>query len=460
MSEQLHHSTPLSEAIALLRPRARVACWTLIALGLLVFVLGVVRGEAQRAWQIYLVNWLFWSGFAVTGVVLAAIWRATNSVWGPRLRGVALATFGFAPAALFSFLPLVAAGHYIFPWMEHPVPHRAAWLQPGFVLTRNFLALAVLLGLCGIYVYFLLRPGVGAAGAGNSRLRAWLARDFSGFGAEYARADYILRRLTPILLVVYCLVFSLFAFDLIMPLDPHFYSTLFGGYFFVTTLYAGIALLSVLLAWWIKSAPQLADWFSKDARHQLGKLTFGFAMLYGLVFWSQYLVFWYGNLPEEIPFVILRQNYMPWKPLSYAMLFLVLLIPFAVLISAEVKKKPLAMGIIGGVILLGMWLERYVLVVPSLWGGGTHALEAAARGAANPASTAASAAGVVHAAADGVLAASGQGGAYEVSLPLGWLEIAVTLAFAAAFVLSYAAFARHFPLTTGLPASPRREANH
>jgi hypothetical protein len=290
----------------------------------------------------------------------------------------------------------------------------------------------------------LLRPEVGAAGAGNSRLRAWLARNFVGLDAERARADYLLRRLTPILLVAYCLVFSLFAFDLIMPLDPHFYSTLFGGYFFVTTLYAGIAMLSVLLAWWISRAPQLDGWFSKDARHQLGKLTFGFAMLYGLVFWSQYLVFWYGNLPEEIPFVILRQNYMPWKLLSYTMLFLVLLIPFAVLISAEVKKKPRAMGFIGSLILLGMWLERYVLVVPSLWGGSPHVLEAAARGAASPASAAASAAEIVHAASGTALAESGRSGTYNMSLPLGWIEIAVTLAFTAAFVLSYAAFARRF----------------
>ncbi len=455
MSEERHNLDPAVEPSVLLHPRARAASWVLVLVGLLVFVHALVRGDAQRAWQIYLVNWLFWSGFAATGVVLAALWRATNSVWGARLRGVALATYGFAPVAIVTFVPLIAAGHYIFPWMVHPVAHRVGWLEPGFVLTRNFLALAILLALCGIYVYFLLRPSLGAAGAGNSRLRAWLVRDFAGREAEHARAEHILRRLTPVLLLVFCLVFSLFAFDLIMPLDPHFYSTLFGGYFFVTTLYAGIAMLSVLLAWWLARQPQLAGWFTKDARHQLGKLTFGFAMLYGLVFWSQYLVFWYGNLPEEIPFVILRQNYMPWKPLSYAMLFLVLLVPFAVLISAEVKKKPRAMGFVGGLILVGIWLERYVLVVPSLWGGGTHALETAARGPGNPASGA-SAAGLVLAATT----ATGEAASHTVSLPLDWVEIGVTLAFAAAFVLSYAGFARRFPVTLEAPppaaSEPRR----
>lgn len=440
MSQPYPNSATVATVTVLLRPRARKVCWTLVALGALSVALALARGEAQRVWQVYLVNWLFWSGLAVTGVVLAAIWRATNSQWGARLLDVALATFGFAPVALLTFLPLAAAGAHIFPWLEHPVPHRAGWLEPGFVLARNGLAFAVLLVLSGVYVYFLLRPVAGEAGVGRSRLRAWLARGFAGRDVEQARAEYILRRLTPLLLVAYCLVFSLVAFDLVMPLDPHFYSTLFGGYFFVTALYAGIALLSILLAWWLACVPSLQKWFTVEVRHSLGKLTFGFAMLYGLVFWSQYLVFWYGNLPEEIPYVILRQNTFPWKPLSYLMLFLVLLVPFAVLISAEVKKKPRAMAFLGVLILLGMWLERYLLVVPSLWGGGTHRLEAAG-GAGNSGFAVASE--VVH--AFGVADAAREAAvSHPLPLPLGWIEIGITLAFAAAYLLSYAGFAHRF----------------
>jgi hypothetical protein len=454
MSDPRPSPAPALEATVLLRPRAQWVCWMLIALGVLVFGLALARSEAQRVWQVYLVNWLFWSGLAVTGVVLVAIWRATNSQWGARLLGVALATFGFAPVALLTFLPLAAAGAHIFPWIEHPVPHRAGWLKPGFVLARNGLAFTVLLVLCGVYVYFLLRPAAGEVGAGRSWSRAWLVRGFAGRTAEQARAESILRRLTPVLLVLYGLVFSLVAFDLVMPLDPHFYSTLFGGYFFVTALYAGIALLSVLLAWWLVCAPSLRDWFTTEVRHPLGKLTFGFAMLYGLVFWSQYLVFWYGNLPEEIPYVILRQNVLPWKPLAYAVLFLVLLVPFAVLISAEVKKKPRAMAFLGSLILLGIWLERYLLVVPSLWGGGTHRLEAAVGGTGDLASAAS---GVVHA-ADGTATAHAAAVSYPVPLPLGGVEIGITLAFAAAFLLSYAAFAHHFPLT--LSTSPSAPEPH
>lgn len=440
MSHPHTNSATVATVTPLLRPRARMVCWALVALGVLSVALALARGESQRVWQVYLVNWLFWSGLAVTGVVLAAIWRATNSQWGARLLDVALATFGFAPVALLTFLPLAAAGVHIFPWMEHPVPHRAGWLEPGFVLARNGLAYAALLVLSGVYVYFLLRPAAGEAGAGRSRLRAWLVRDFAGREAEHARAEYILRRLTPLLLVAFCLVFSLVAFDLVMPLDPHFYSTLFGGYFFVTALYAGIALLSVLLVWWLACVPALQDRFTAEVRHSLGKLTFGFAMLYGLVFWSQYLVFWYGNLPEEIPYVILRQNTFPWKPLSYAMLFLVLLVPFAVLISAEVKKKPRAMAFLGVLILLGMWLERYLLVVPSLWGGGTHMLDAAGGTGNSVAASASEAVPAFHladAAREAVVS-------HPLPLPLGWVEIGITLAFAAAYLLSYAGFAHRF----------------
>ena len=95
-------------------------------------------------------------------------------------------------------------------------------------------------------------------------------------------------------------------------------------------------------------------------------------MLHGMVFWSQYLVMWYGNLLEEIPFLILRQSTAPWRPVSYTMLFVSLLVPFCILLSRPVKKNPRTLAAVGLLILLGMWLERFVLVVPSLWHPPVH----------------------------------------------------------------------------------------
>ncbi len=414
---------------------ARLLLWALVLMGIGAFLLAITSAQAARAWQIYLVNYLYWSGLAATGAVMVAIWRATNSQWGLRMNGVALGTLGFMPVALLAFLPLVAGRtHLFFPWLGHPKPNRATWLEPGFLFTRSFLALLLLYAFSAVYAYFALRPAAGrawAAGSSERGLRAWMIRGWCGDDAERARADRALRWMTPALLIVYALVLSLVAFDLVMPLDPQMASTLFGGYYFVTALYGGWALVAVLLGLWLTRDPQLREAITADDRHQLGKLIFGFCMLYGMVFWSQYLVMWYGNLLEEIPFLILRQFTAPWQPVSYTMLFVSLLVPFCILLSRPVKKNPGTLAAVGLLILVGMWLERFVLVVPSLWHPPVYDMNfVGSTGAA-------------------VLAA-GQGA--QPSLPVGLLELAVTAGFAAAFLLCYGAFTRVFPVTLGVSA--------
>ncbi len=455
-----HRETYASE---LWKRDTRLVLWALVLVGAAAFLLGALGSQPGRAWQTYLVNYLFWSGLAVNGAVMTAIWRATNSRWGRRLSGAALATLGFLPVALLAFLPLIIGRAHIFPWLGHPKPNRAVWLDPTFLFTRNLLSLVLLYAFSAAYAYFLLRPAAGSSAAfplvppGTSGasalaqlrgLRAWLVRDWRGADAEAARAQQALRWMTPVLLILYALVLSLVAFDFVMSLDPQFVSTLFGGYYFVTNLYAGWALLAVLLAVWLAREPRLGEVIGSDELHQLGKLIFGFCMLYGMVFWSQYLVIWYGNLLEEIPYLILRQNTAPWSAVSYTMIFMSLLVPFCILLSQPVKKNPRALAGVGLLVLTGMWLERYLLVVPSLWPGVTGHAGASAAGTAGTAYAAAS----IPASAAGSLAPT----AAAAALPLGLLELAVTAGFAAAFLLCYAAFARAFPITLSAPTGRPR----
>ncbi len=101
--------------------------------------------------------------------------------------------------------------------------------------------------------------------------------------------------------------------------------------------------------------------------HDLGKLTFGFAIFTGYLFYAQLLVIWYGNLPEETKFVILRTKLDPWKPWAWAVLFMIFVIPFLTLLSRKIKIKRIPMMIITVMVLVGLWMERFLLVVPSLW---------------------------------------------------------------------------------------------
>jgi len=379
----------------------------LVLLGTAAFVTGASGPEAQRAWQIYLVNYLFWTGVAVAGVILVGIWHVTNSIWGKVFQGVALTGVGFFPLALVLFLPLTLAGATLFPWVHESPAHRAAWMNPGFVFTRNAVGLLVLLLLGAAVAYWRLRPVAGArweqgGGPAPAYLRGW-----QGLEAEQARAQHWLSILSPTLFILFALAFSLLAFDLVQPLDEHFYSTLLGGYFFFSALYAGLAWLALLSVLFFRAGPARAALAPRHL-HPIGKLMFGFCMFHGMLFFSQYLPIWYGNLPHEIEFVIVRSAQPPWPVLSVAFLFSTLLLPFVILLSRPVKTHPETLAGVAVLILAGMWLDRFLLIVPSLW--------------------------------------------HEHHLPFGWLEAVITAGFAALTLLSAWVFNRVFPVLHYDPA--------
>jgi Ni/Fe-hydrogenase subunit HybB-like protein len=205
--------------------------------------------------------------------------------------------------------------------------------------------------------------------------------------------------------VLYGVVLSLVAFDLIMSLDPHWYSTLFGAYYFVGSFYTGLAALVILLGSYRKREA-LGRFIHERHFHDLGKLLFAFCLLTGDFFYSQFLVIWYGNLPEDAQYVILRVHQSPWEPVAWVVLGVSFVLPFLVLLSRRIKLEPVPMMVLGGIILVGMWLERFLLVAPSLWKG--------------------------------------------KGLPIGVLEIGITAGFLGLMALSVTAFLRTFPL---LPVS-------
>jgi hypothetical protein len=155
-----------------------------------------------------------------------------------------------------------------------------------------------------------------------------------------------------------------------MSLDPHWTSTLFGAYYFIGSFYSALAMLVILTALKSSSAG-LKDYISNRHFYDLGKLLLGFCLLTGDFFYSQFLVIWYGNLPEETKYVILRVRRSPWEPLAWAVLTVCFLIPFVVLLSRKVKMRPNPMILLSVLILIGMWFERFLLIAPSLWKGQT-----------------------------------------------------------------------------------------
>jgi Ni/Fe-hydrogenase subunit HybB-like protein len=216
------------------------------------------------------------------------------------------------------------------------------------MFVRNGAGLLLLTAVCMALIYFSVRS------------------DVSTSSAEKAHDWRMQTILSPVLAILFGLVLTLTGFDLVMSLDPHWYSTLFGAYYFIGSFYTGLAAL-VFLATLFRRKPGADKFLGDQQFHDLGKLLFAFCMVTGYLFFTQFLVIWYGNLPEETRYVILRVVTTPWEPVAWVVLAAIFIIPFPVLLNRNVKMKTTVMMGLSILSIIGLWLERFILVAPSLW---------------------------------------------------------------------------------------------
>ncbi|MEN6616425.1 MAG: hypothetical protein ABFD12_07695, partial [Syntrophorhabdus sp.] len=244
-----------------------------------------------------------------------------------------------------------------FPWIINPIAEKQQFLNAPCMFVREGSCLFALTVLSLILVYFSVKAD-----------KQWLQSGRPVVGTEYPWKGLFRSQwyFSPFLPAAYALILSLFAIDLIMSLSPEWISTLFPGYYFTAAFYSAIAAiyLLVLLA---KDRLGIDSYLFARQYHDMGKLIFGFAIFTGYLFYAQLLVIWYGDLPEETKFLILRTRLEPWKPWAWAVFFMIFGIPFLTLLGRNIKLKRVPMVIITIMILTGMWMERFLLIVPSLW---------------------------------------------------------------------------------------------
>jgi hypothetical protein len=258
----------------------------------------------------------------------------------------------------------------VFPWIREPVTGKTWWLNVGFLFGRDGLSLLLLTAAALALVYNSIKADLSCSSTQAAGNPSALQPRNPPINANQTddknwRAQVVL---SPIYAILYAFVLSLLAIDLIMSLDPQWVSTLFGAYYFIGSLYTALAMLLVL-ALWSRKALGLEPFLHSSHFHDLGKLLLGFCLMTGDFFYSQFLVIWYGNLPEEAKYVLLRIRFSPWESLAWTVLVICFALPFVLLLSRKIKMKPFPMIILSAVILIGMWLERFLLVAPSLWKG-------------------------------------------------------------------------------------------
>ena len=374
--------------------------YALAAAGALIFIAVAAAGNPARAWQAYLLNFLFFSAIAQGAVLFSALMHTVKARWSGPLAEVAESFAAFFPVSLVLFIILFLGRQYVFPWLHEDLHGKEVWLNLPFLFGRDLVGLCLLYGFGLAFLYHRLYFSLKARGASGPFGRRLLAH-WDQHPPDEARLAGRMTVFGILYLLAFALVLSLLGYDLVMATDPHWYSTLFGAYSFVKSVYIGFGALIVLSA--LLHLNENNGYQVKAHQfHDIGKLFFAFCLVWADFFYAQFVVIWYGNIPEETAYIIERTMAAPWNTLAWTIFIGCFVAPFLILINRRIKTVPKAMIVICLAVMTGIWLEHYLLLGPAFHHHTHH-------------------------------------------LPLGWVEVAVAVGFFGLLAAAITGYFKQFP---------------
>lgn len=335
-----------------------------LGLGIVLLVLGAILTAAvyflggsngtRRILFSLLLNFSFFTSIALGALCWVTLHHLTHAGWSVVVRrfgeaiGASIALLAFGGAALLLFLP------EIYHWADSQVilsdrliQAKVSYLNETFFIIRYIAYFAIWIFISR---YFL----------GKSR-----KQDASGDPALTLGME----RFSPMAMILLALSISFFSFDLIMSLDAHWFSTIFGVYFFsgaMVAFFSVLALVAVGARW----STGLNETITVEHLHDIGKLMLTFIVFWAYIAFSQYLLIWYGNLPEETVWLYRRQAGQ-WMTLTYVLLIGHFIIPFFGLMSRWPKRRGGFLAAWAVYILVMHYLDLYWLIMPEFMHGST-----------------------------------------------------------------------------------------
>jgi hypothetical protein len=284
-------------------------------------------------------------------VIFAATQKAARSHWAGLIIRLAEAGVAFVVIAPVLYLGLVLGRGHLFAALPTDRPTVGFWFGSTFYLVRNWLILVIMALLSWRFVRRDMAADIQELAEGRP-----VESD--------ADQKLAIGRAAVQLIVAWAFCYSLLGFDLVMSLAPRWISNLYGAFFFMGNFLGGLAGLAVLTLT-LRGPLGIKDKVSTKQIHDLGKLVFGFTVFWAYLMWSQFLVIWYGNLPEETYWVFYRL-WGGWRVIGTAVFLMVFVTPFLGLLGARPKTYPPTFAGFALVSLAGLWLERYLEIVPSI----------------------------------------------------------------------------------------------
>ena len=349
-------------------PRKRTIFMVLMVVGVAAFGY-LLATNPLRAWGSYTINTLYFLGIAEAGVVLAAAIRLSNGRWGGPIMRIGESLSAYLPFGIATMVILLVAGIWTYlPWVKHVEPRQVPFLNVPFLYIRT---------LGGLFLFWMLAKKL---------VRASLRRDlyllmphvapnlrstydkmigqWNGDAPEAAWYSHEVAHLSPQIALTFAVFYSVMAWDFIMALTPNWVSPLFGWFVWAGAFICGVAVVA-MLATRLRAKRGLEAYITTNMFWDIGKVLFAWSIFWVYLMWSQYLPIWYADMPEETWWVFLRFE-DPWRPWAFTAFTLIFFIPFFGLMNKTSKTNPALLFAFTCVSLVGVWVERHVLVMPSL----------------------------------------------------------------------------------------------
>jgi hypothetical protein len=330
---------------------AMLTRWLLAVGGLtsLVTLVGIMVAP-ERTWPNLLIGAFFWIGLCLGGMFFLATQAVASGGWFTCFKRVPEAIASTLPyGAILMVVTLIGGMSFLYEWSHEEVLRldpllagKVGWLNAPFFLTR---AVAIL----GIWIIFM-----------------WIMRRIS-LGQDRDGGIAGNRRFTTVsalFLVVFAITFSIASFDWLMSLNAHWFSTLFAGYQFAGMFVSGLAFMTVVVIV-LRRNGVLRGVVTDDHLQDLGKLLFAFSSFWAYLWFSQYMLIWYSNLPEEVIWYEHRHA-GAWAVLSALNPLINWVAPFLILLSRAAKRNEALLLKVAGLLLVGHWLDLFVTVQPTL----------------------------------------------------------------------------------------------
>jgi Ni/Fe-hydrogenase subunit HybB-like protein len=329
--------------------------------------LGITGLNRPAEWALYITNFVFFIGVGHAGTFISAALRVMKIEWRRPISRIAetLTIFALLTAAMFPIIHLGRA--WKFYWLV-PYPNgRELWPDFHSPLIWDMLAIFTYLTGSLLFMYMGLLPDLAMARDHTQGWRHRLYRTFSlgwrGTEREWAHQEKALNIFSYIIIPVMFSVHTIVSWDFAMALQPGWHSSIFGPYFITGALFSGVAAVLIVMII-VRKAMHLEYFIRQEHFDGMAKFLLLLSMAWGYFYFADYITSWYGQLPVEKIIQNLFAGAM--SPLWYLMLFSNVVLPFATLWSKRVRRSKVALLIIAVFVLIGMYLERYLIVAVTL----------------------------------------------------------------------------------------------